>query len=310
MKRTLCIVLAILTALTCIFAFASCKNDPDPSVSGTTAGTDETTEAPTNGTLGANDLEKIKAAGKVVVGMECKYAPYNWAQTTETENTVKVRDGMFADGYDVQIAKKIAAGLGVTLEIKPFEWDGLIPAVNAGDIDLIIAGMSPEAKRKLSVDFSDVYFESNLVVVCKKDSPYASATKIADFKDAKITGQHNTFHYAVIDQIEGVKKQTALPDFAALTEALKAGSIDGYVCEKPGGESAVASNSSFMFIEFADGNGFTCDPEESSIAVAMRKGSSLTAEINKIIASIPKAEREALMNACVARQPVTEDDAQ
>ena len=200
----------------------------------------------------SQDLEKIKSAGVLKVGMECNYAPYNWSQTTETEYTVKVKDGMYADGYDVQIAKKIADELGVTLEIKPIEWDGLIPALESGEIDMVIAGMSPTEKRKLSIDFSDTYFDSNLVIVLKKDSDYASATKIADFKDAKITGQLNTFHYDVIDQIEGVNKQTALADFAALTQALDSGTIDGYVCEKPGAVSAVAANDSFTYIEFAE----------------------------------------------------------
>lgn len=305
MKRTLCIVLAIVTALSCVLAFASCGKDGGD----TTAAADSTEggTAAASSDLGANDLEKIKAAGKLVVGMECAYAPYNWSQTTENEYTVKVRDGMYADGYDVQVAKKIAEALGVTLEIKPMEWDGLIPAVNASDIDIVVAGMSPTAGRKLSVDFSDTYFDSNLVIVCKKDSQYASATKIADFSGAKITGQLNTFHYEVIDQIDGVKKQAALPDFAALTQALASGSIDGYVCEKPGAESAVAANSEFTFIEFAEGNGFTCDPADASIAVAMRKGSSLTEEINKVIASLTTEQKESLMKECIARQPVSED---
>lgn len=284
MKRTLCIVLAVLTALSCVLCLASCGNS-NP---------------------GTKDLENIKAAGKIVVGMECDYKPYNWAQTTENEYTVKVKDGMYADGYDVQMAKKIAEYLGVTLEIKPMEWDGLIPALESGDIDAIVAGMSATEKRRLSIDFTDTYFNSNLVVVCKKDSAYASATKISDFKGAKITGQFNTFHYDVIDQIEGVQKQTALPNFAALTQALAADTVDGYVCEKPGAESAVASYPSFTFVEFSDGNGFTCNPEESSISVGVRKGSSLTEKINKYLATLTVADKDALMSSCIARQPAGE----
>jgi putative lysine transport system substrate-binding protein len=207
----------------------------------------------------------------------------------------------------VQIAKKIAEGLGVALEIKPIEWDGLIPALQAGEIDMVIAGMSPTDERKLTIDFSDTYFDSNLVIVVKKDSAYATATKIADFKDAKITGQLNTFHYDVIDQIEGVKKQTALADFAALIQALSSGTVDGYVCEKPGAVSAVAANPDFAYVEFAEGNGFTCDPAFSSISVGIRKGSTLTAEINKILAGMSTADKEAMMDAAIARQPVSEE---
>ena len=279
MKRILAFILVAVLALT---ALTSCKK-------------------PTEN----NDLEDIKAAGKIVVGMECAYAPYNWTTTTQSETTVPIANsqGSYADGYDVQIAKLIADSIGVTLEIKAIEWDGLIPALEAGDIDMIIAGMSPTEERKLSIDFSNTYFDSNLVMVVRKDGNYTEATKIADFSGAKITGQLNTFHYAVIDQISGVKKQTALADFAALTQSLASGAIDGYVCEKPGAESAVASNKDFTYIEFADGNGFTCDPAESSISVGLRKGSTLTDAVNAAIAKLSTADKNTMMDAAIDRQP-------
>ena len=279
MKRILAFILVAVLALT---ALTSCKK-------------------PTEN----NDLEDIKAAGKIVVGMECAYAPYNWTTTTQSETTVPIANsqGSYADGYDVQIAKLIADSIGVTLEIKAIEWDGLIPALEAGDIDMIIAGMSPTEERKLSIDFSNTYFDSNLVMVVRKDGNYTGATKIADFSGAKITGQLNTFHYAVIDQISGVKKQTALADFAALTQSLASGAIDGYVCEKPGAESAVASNEDFAYIEFADGNGFTCDPAESSISVGLRKGSTLTDAVNAAIAKLSTADKNTMMDAAIDRQP-------
>ena len=90
------------------------------------------------------DYENVLSKGKIVVGMECAYAPYNWTTTTPSSTTVPIvnNPGSYADGYDVQIAKIIADYLGVALEIKAIEWDGLIPALEAGEIDMIIAGMS------------------------------------------------------------------------------------------------------------------------------------------------------------------------
>ena len=257
------------------------------------------------GAAGAKDLEKVQKKGTIVVGMECAYAPYNWAQTTANEYTVAIQNNMYADGYDVQVAKKIAEHLGVTLVIQPLEWDGLIPALNANSIDLVIAGMSPTAERKESIDFSDTYYDSNLVMVIRADGNYTNATKISDFAGAKITGQLNTFHYSVIDQIAGVQKQTALPDFAALTSSLKSGTIDGYVCEKPGAISAVTAYSEFQYIEFAEGNGFKCNPEDASISVGLRKGSTLTEKVNEALAKISKAGREKMMENAIARQPVS-----
>ena len=257
------------------------------------------------GQAGAEDLANVQANGKIVVGMECAYAPYNWTTTTATDTTVPIANnsGAYADGYDVQIAKLIALELGVELEIKAIEWDGLIPALEAGEIDMIIAGMSPTEERKLSISFSDTYFDSNLVMVVKKGGAYASADSIQDFSGAKITGQLNTFHYGVIDQINGVNKQTALADFAALIQALQSGAIDGYVCEKPGAVSAVASNPDFAFVEFSAENGFVCDPAESSISVGIRQGSTLADAINAAIAKLSTADKEALMDAAIERQP-------
>ncbi len=288
MKRniTLISLLAVICILFTTFALVSCTG---------------------GGTDAASDLENVKSKGKIVVGMECAYAPYNWTTSTAGEHTVPISNnpGAYADGYDVVIAKAIAEALGVELEIKAIEWGGLIAALEAGEIDMIIAGMSPTEERKLSIDFTDTYFDSELVMVIRKDGAYTGATSIQDFSGATITGQINTFHYGVIDQINGVNKGTALEDFGALIMALDGGSIDGYVCEKPGAVSAVAANSSFMFIEFADGNGFVCDPAESSISVGVRKNSNLTAEINKVLASLD-SQKEAIMNAAIDRQPITE----
>ena len=255
----------------------------------------------------AEDLDNIKAEGKIVVGMECAYAPYNWTTAQSSATTTPINGtNSYADGYDVQIAQLIAEELGVELVIKAIEWDGLIPALENGEIDMIIAGMSPTDERKLSIDFSDTYFDSNLVMVVKKNGAYASADDIQDFNGAKITGQLNTFHYSVIDQINGVNKHTALADFAALMSSLQSGEIDGYVCEKPGAISAVAANDDFTYVEFANGKGFECDPAESSISVGIRKDSSLTAAINEILATLTTADKESMMDSAIARQPVTE----
>lgn len=286
LRNTLSVLLALLLTLGTLLCFASCGEKVDAT----------------------NDLENVKAKGKLVVGMECAYAPYNWAQSTSNEYaSVKLANGNYADGYDVQIAKKIAEALGVDLEIKVLDFNALTSSCNAGEIDLIIAGMSPTEERKQTIDFTDIYYDSKLVMVVRKDGNYASATKISDFKGAKITGQMSTFHYQVIDQIEGVNKQVELEDFAALIQSLASGTIDGYVCELPGADSAVASHPEFTYIEFAEGNGFECDPAESSIAIGLRKNSSLTDELNRILATISTEEREQMMKDAISRQPIGEE---
>jgi len=247
------------------------------------------------------------ASGKKVlrVGMECNYAPFNWTQTTASAFTVPIEGGMgYADGYDVQIAKKVAESLGMELVIVKTEWDGLPMGVVSGKLDAIIAGMSPTEDRKATLDFSDPYYTSDLVVVVKKDSPYASAKTLADLSGATITGQLNTFHYSVIPQIPGVKQHTALDTFPTMIIATQSGVVDGYVAEKPGAEADCIANPDLTYIVFEQGQGFVASEADVSIAVGLKKGSALTADINAALAKIPQAEREQLMNAAKMRQPL------
>lgn len=239
------------------------------------------------------------------VGMEADYPPFNWTQIDNSNGAVPI-DGSkeYAGGYDVEIAKRIAEGLGKELVIVKTDWDGLLPALISGKIDAIIAGMSPTEERKESIDFSDNYYESDLVMVVKKGGPYENATKLSDFAGAKITAQLNTFHYSVIDQIEGVNKQTAMNNFAAMRVALESGAIDGYVSERPEAVSATAANPNFAMVVFEDG--FKTSPDDTAIAVGLRKGSDFLDDINKILAEISVEERIELMDGAIKNQPVAE----
>ena len=240
------------------------------------------------------------------VGMECDYAPFNWTQTSE-ENGYKIASGGYAGGYDVEIAKKIAESMDKNLEIVKTEWNGLTPAITSGKIDLIIAGMSPTAERRETLDFSNTYYTSDLVIVVKKDGAYANASSLNDFKGANITGQLNTFHYEVIDQIEGVNKSTALETFPAMIVALRSGKIDGYVSERPGALSAVAANDDLTFVEFAEGKGFETSVEDTSISVGVKKGNTeLLEKVNDVLSKISEEERQSIMEEAVANQPLGE----
>ena len=120
------------------------------------------------------------AEGTFRVGMECNYAPYNWTQANASEYAVEIEGGGgYADGYDVQIARKIAEGLGKELVIVKTEWDGLPMGVMTGAFDAIIAGMSPTEERKATIDFTDAYYNVQPVVVVRKDGPYANAKTLA-----------------------------------------------------------------------------------------------------------------------------------
>lgn len=244
------------------------------------------------------------------VGMEAGYPPFNWTQSNSKNGAVPIQGSDdYAGGYDVQIAKIIAEKLGKKLVIVKTSWDGLPPALSSNTIDAIIAGMSPTAERKKTIDFSNSYYKSDLVVVVRKDSKYANATSLKDLSGATITGQLNTFHYDVIPQIPGVKKQTAMKDFPAMRVSVESGTVDGYVSERPEGITAEEVNPDLKMIEFKSGEGFKTNPEDTEVSVGMRKGDADLPKINEILSAIPESERQEIMDKAIKDQPAsTETD--
>ena len=298
-------IFLLVVVLVTAFVFTGCGSNNTPQTS-EPAATEAAEEPAAPADEEPADAEE-PAAEPFIVGMECAYPPYNWTQTDDSNGGVALEAGQFAGGYDVEIAKRIAEGLGRELVVVPTSWDGLIPALESGVIDAIIAGMSPTDERKQSIDFTNSYYREDIVLgmVVKKGGAFEGAAGLADFSGAKITAQLGTYHFDKIDQIEGVAKQEAMKDFTAMRVALSSGIIDGYVSEKPEGESAMAADpDTYMFIEFADGKGFDLSEGDTSIAVGIKKGNEdLVAAINTVLAGISEDDRKALMEAATANQP-------
>ncbi|MGE7092505.1 transporter substrate-binding domain-containing protein [Lysinibacillus sp. NPDC048646] len=278
-------LLFMLAAMTAILLAACGTSDKKDKTTGD-AGTDE-------------------EGGEFRVGMEAGYPPFNWTQQGDANGAVKIADNAeYAGGYDVQMAKKMAEGLGKELVIVKLEWDGLVPALQSNKIDAIVAGMSPTKERKETIDFTENYYTSDFVMVIKKGSKYENAKSIQDFSGAKVTSQLNTSNYEVIDQIKGVNKQTAMENFSAMRVALQAGKIDGYVAERPEGISAAAANENFAFVSFEEG--FDTDISNTSIAVGLRKGDANLDKINEILKGISEDDRQKIMEDAILQQPAAQ----
>jgi ABC-type amino acid transport substrate-binding protein len=248
----------------------------------------------------------ITSETEIVVGLEAAYAPFNWATPTENGFTVPIANqtGFYADGFDVVMAQEIADALGLTLVIRAIEWDGLIPALLAGEIDLIVAGMSPTSERAQTVAFSDPYFQSEQVMVVRNDGNYADATSLADFTGARVVAQLGTLQDDLIDQITGVNHQAALNDYASLVTALLNNASDAFVAELPVAMGIVAANPSLSYITFIDGNGFTVTPEDVTVSVALRQeDTALLSAINDALNAISTETRNNYMEAALTRQP-------
>lgn len=241
---------------------------------------------------------------KLVVGLECGYIPFNFTQQTDANGGIKISnaDG-YANGYDVIIAKRIADALGKELVIVKTEWDSLVPGVSTGTLDLVIAGMSPTAQRRESIDFSNAYYESNLVIVVRKDGAYTQASNLDDFSGAKIVAQQGTFHEKALQEQgkqHGITVGTSMATFPEMTIALNAKTIDGYVAEEPGAIADCAANEALTFVHLTNNDtGFTASAEDTQIAIGMRYGFEHKDAVNNILAGISQEERLAIMQDAV-----------
>lgn len=241
-----------------------------------------------------------------VVGMECNYAPFNWTQVSETKTSVPLEGGGYADGYDVTIARQIADYLGKELVIKKMSWDGLEPALQSGTIDAVIAGMTDTADRRKRVDFTDTYYESQMVLIVRKGDPLEKATSLDDFSNKKVLGQLNTLYDTVIDQIPNVQHATALEDYPAMVMQLSNQLVDAVTAELPVAAGIVATNPDLTYVEFEDGKGFNVDLTDTSVSIAVRKGDTeLKDQINAYLDTLSTDDKKELMNAAIDRIPAT-----
>nr|WP_314638898.1 transporter substrate-binding domain-containing protein [uncultured Olsenella sp.] len=246
----------------------------------------------------------ILGDGKTLrIGMEAAYAPYNWQVSEASDHTIPIQNvsGAYADGYDVQMAKVVADALGMEPVAVKMSFTGLIDALNNGQIDIIMAGMSATEERRQAIDFSDPYFEGGFGLLVKSDSQYASATSLEDFSGAAVLGQKDTMLDDVIDDIPGVNHLTPVDSVPSQISQLNQGTCDAITFNTENTDGFLRANPGLVAVQFAEGKGFTeTVPANAGIA----KGQdAVLAKINDALATVSTDERQSVFDACVERQP-------
>lgn len=239
----------------------------------------------------------------LIIGMEAAYPPYNWTQSDDANNGVPIIDSSdFANGYDVQIARRIGEALGREVQVMKIEWEGIIPALMADKVDLIIAGMSPTEERAQVIDFSDPYYDIQFAIVTMKDSAFAQANSLEELAGARVTGQLGTLHYDLITQIPDVQQAEAMKSFPIMRVALEADRIDAYVSEIPEAESAVSANDQLSF--FIPDPSFEVADADKQLAIGVKKGNTeLLDAVNATLADITEEERNSYLQEAIENQP-------
>lgn len=251
----------------------------------------------------SDDSASILNKDVLRIGMEAAYAPYNWQVSQESEYTIPIENvkGAYADGYDVQIAKVIGEAVGGEPVAVKMSFSGLVDALNNGQIDFIIAGMTVTEERQRAIDFSDPYFIGGFGLFVKEGSPYANATSLKDFAGAQVLGQKDTMLDSVIDEIPGVVHQTPVDSVPNVFSHLMQGTCDAVTYNTENEKGYMAQNPGIVPVHFAQGEGFQ---EEVASNIGIRKGmAELLDIVNNALAGLDQEERQRMWDACLERQP-------
>ena len=249
--------------------------------------------------------------GVLTIAMECAYAPYNWTQSDDSNGAVPISNvpGSYANGYDVMIAKKICEANGWQLEVFQSDWDSLVPGVQTGTFDAVIAGQSMTAERAEQVDFAGPYFYATIVCLTKQGSPYAEAKGLSDLAGGTCTAQIATVWYdSCLPQIEGAKIQTAAETAPAMLMALETGTVDFVCTDMPTAMGACAVYPDMVLLDFTGtDDDFQADEGEINIGISMMKGNTtLKDAINKVLEPMTAEDFNALMDQAIAIQPLNQ----
>ncbi len=266
------------------------------------------------GCAGGSTAKKEDAKGgnddTLTVAMECGYAPYNWTQNDDSNGAVQIKDSKdYAYGYDVMMAKHIADKLGMKLEVVKLDWDSLVPAVQAGTVDCVIAGQSITSERLEMVDFTKPYYYASIVSLVKADGKYKDAAKVSDFEGATCTSQQNTVWYdTCLPQIPNANILPAQESAPAMLVALNSGKCDLVVTDEPTAMAACVAYKDFKLLDFSDTDGqFDVSDEEINIGISLRKGNTeLKDKINGVLDEMTADDYKDMMQQAIAVQPLSE----
>ncbi|HWR40617.1 MAG TPA: transporter substrate-binding domain-containing protein [Patescibacteria group bacterium] len=258
-KMMLTVALGMMLAV----VFAGCSSSTDKKPAANPSGAAATDES----------LAKIKAKGKLVVGINAEFAPFEFHAMIDGKDTIV--------GFDADVAREVAKDMGVELELKELSFDALLTTLQSGQLDVVISGLSATEERRKSVDFSDTYYKSAQVLLTTKGNVEKFNT-FNDMKGKKIGIQLSSLQDKLMDSLMPDGNYTKIESMNTLFLSLKSNQIDGIVTSQVVSEMAVAANP-----EFAIAKKVVIDDSSLNspgVAVAMRKNSAaLQAQISATV---------------------------
>lgn len=257
----------------------------------------------------------------LVIGMECNYQPFNWTTFTETEYTLPISgtNGEYADGYDVAVAKYLSEATGKEVVIQRLVWDNLIPSLNSGTINMILAGMTDTPERRQSIDFTDPYLSSDLAFLIKTadlntyfpdnsaENPATYEELLAAFSNQILVCQANVVGDDFIDTYfssvdSSILHNTAATSYPLASQQVSQGIAFAMPAELPVVEAMtnISDNLSVLYVDdsFLQGE----DQNGMKVSIGVKKGNQeLIDELNEALSKLSDTTREEMMGAAATR---------
>ena len=235
----------------------------------------------------ADHLDDIKKSGKLVVGAEVSFAPFEFYMTGE--------DGKeYEAGFEMDLARQIAEDLGVELEIADQQFNGLITALQVGEVDLVISGMTATEERRNAVDFSDTYYVGEQPFVVRE----ADVEKYKTYDDIKgklVGAQLGTIQQTILETQFPECESLLLPKVPTLLMELLNGNIEGVICSR-----IVATS----YMNIYDGLAFAeipVDSNKNGVGVAVAKGDDNATLLAAVNATVERVVADGTYDAWVEK---------
>lgn len=163
------------------------------------------------------------------IGTNADFAPFEFQDVSGKEY----------QGFDMDLIRAVAKEMGYQADIQNINFDGLIPAMESGNLDVIISGMSINDDRRQKVEFSDPYYKSGLTIIVKKDN--LAIQKFSDLVGKRVAVQIGTTSAKEVRKIQGVEVR----DFNSSAETfleLRSGGVDAVVNDRPVNDYYIAKS--------------------------------------------------------------------
>lgn len=273
-------ILALSMAALIAAALTACSSKPAETAAPETTQAQTAEAAPETEGVTAEASEEATggaeaAGGTLVMATNAEFPPYEYYE-----------DGDIV-GIDVEIAKAIAAKLGMELQIEDMAFDAIIPAVTSGKADFGAAGMTVTEERQRSVEFTDTYANSNQVAIVKEDSDITGSDALA----GKIIGvQLGTTGDALATEIKDATVERYNKGLEAV-QSLTQGKIDAVVIDQATAEAFVKKTEGIKILEEK--------MSEEEYAIAIKKGNMELVE--KMNEAIKELKEEGKIDEIVAK---------